>query len=111
VTRDEVYLRHILEAIIRIERYKSAGREAFFSDSMRQDAIIRQLAVIGEAVKDISDEARSRVPQIPWREIAGMRDLLIHKYHSVDLEQVWEVTQRDLKDLRRAVEQLLAGVP
>jgi uncharacterized protein with HEPN domain len=109
VTRDEVYLRHILEAIARIERYVAAGREAFFADSMRQDAVIRQLAVIGEAVKDISDEVRSRVPQIPWREIAGMRDLLIHKYHSVDLEQVWEVTRRDLKDLRRAVEQLLAG--
>jgi uncharacterized protein with HEPN domain len=109
VTRDEVYLRHILEAIARIERYVSAGREAFFTDPMPQDAVIRQLAVIGEAVKDISVEARSGVPQIPWREIAGMRDLLIHKYHSVDLEQVWEVTQGDLKELRRVVEQLLGS--
>jgi uncharacterized protein with HEPN domain len=65
VTRDEVCLRHVLEAIGRIESYVSAGREAFFSDPMPQDAVIRQLAVVvGEAVKDISVETRSRAPQI-----------------------------------------------
>jgi uncharacterized protein with HEPN domain len=109
VNRDDVYLHHILDAITRIERYVSAGRAAFFSDPMPQDAVIRQLAVIGEAVKQISATARQRFPQIAWREVAGMRDVLIHQYFSVDLEQVWEVTQGDLKELRRVVEQLLGS--
>jgi uncharacterized protein with HEPN domain len=81
------------------------GRFLLGSDA--QDAVIRQLAVIGEAVKQISATARQRFPQIAWREVAGMRDVLIHQYFSVDLEQVWEVTQGDLKELRRVVEQLL----
>ena len=109
MNRDDVYLRQILDAITRIERYVSAGRDAFFSDPMPQDAVIRQLAVIGEAVKQISAMARQRFPQIAWREVAGMRDVLIHQYFSVDLEQVWEVTQGDLEELRRVVEQLLGS--
>ncbi len=74
---------------------------------MRQDAVVRQLEVIGEAVKQISAEVRDQRPEIPWRDIAGMRDVLIHPYFSVDLEQVWEVAQRDLQDLKSAVKDLL----
>ena len=75
---------------------------------MAQDAVLRQLEVIGEAVKKLTPSTRERRPDIPWREIAGMRDVLIHQYFSVDLEQVWEATQRDLSPLRQAVEELLA---
>ena len=107
MSRDEVYLRHILDAIRRIETYIVDGRDLFFDDSMRQDAVVRQLEVIGEAVKQISAEVRAQRPEIPWRDIAGMRDVLIHAYFSVDLEQVWEVTQADLRQLRRAVEEIL----
>ena len=109
MSRDEVYLRHILDAIRRIERYIADGRDPFFDDSMRQDAVVRQLEVIGEAVKQISAEVRAQRPEIPWRDIAGMRDVLIHAYFSVDLEQVWEVTQADLRQLRKAVEEILEG--
>lgn len=107
MSRDEVYLRHILDAIRRIETYIADGRDLFFDDSMRQDAVVRQLEVIGEAVKQVSAEVRAQRPEIPWRDIAGMRDVLIHAYFSVDLEQVWEVTQADLRQLRRAVEEIL----
>lgn len=107
MSRDEVYLRHILDAIRSIESYIEGGRDNFLVSSMQQDAVVRQLEVIGEAVKQLSAEVRGLRPEIPWREIAGMRDVLIHAYFSVDLEQVWEVTQRDLQDLKRVVEEIL----
>ena len=110
MTGDELYLRHILEAIDKIEEYTAAGREAFFEASLTQDAVMRRLEVIGEAAKRLSGTARQRTPQIPWKEIAGMRDVLIHNYMGVDLVAVWEATQRDLPALRRAVEQLLRGL-
>ena len=105
---DEVYLRHILDAIHRIESYISKGRESFLSDQMPQDAVMRQLEVIGEAVKQISAATRQARPHVRWRDIAGMRDILIHQYFAVDVEQVWEVTQRDLLELRQEVERMLA---
>lgn len=108
MSRDEVYLRHILDAIGRIEGYVSSGRDAFFANPMAQDAVLRQLEVIGEAVKKLTTSTRERRPDIPWRDIAGMRDVLIHQYFAVDLEQVWEATQRDLGPLRQAVEELVA---
>ena len=107
MSRDEVYLRHVLDAILSIESYVAEGRDVFFDDSMRQDAVVRQLEVIGEAVKQISTDLRSQRPEVPWRDIAGMRDVLIHGYFSVDLEQVWEVTQGELQKLRKAVEGIL----
>ena len=107
MSRDEVYLRHILDSIGRIEDYVSLGREGFFANPMAQDAVLRQLEVIGEAVKKLTTSTREQRPEIPWREIAGMRDVLIHQYFSVDLEQVWEATQQDLRPLRQAVEELL----
>ena len=88
MSSDEAYLRHILDAIRRVERYVSAGREAFLADPMPQDAVLRQLEVIGEAVKRLSAATRQEHPEIPWREIAGMRDVLIHQYFAVDLDQV-----------------------
>ena len=110
MSRDEVYLRHILDAIGKIESYVSPGREAFFANPMAQDAVLRQLEVIGEAVKQLSTSTRERSPQTRWREIAGMRDVLIHQYFAVDLEQVWEVAQRDLEPLRQAVEEILSRI-
>ena len=107
MSRDEVYLRHILDAIRSIESYVSAGRSAFFDDPMRQDAVVRQLEVVGEAVKQVSERIRTQKPDIPWRDIAGMRDVLIHGYFSVDLDQVWEVTQGDLQQLREAINEIL----
>jgi len=80
---DSVYLRHILDAIVRIESYIAVGREAFMSTPHWQDAVIRQLEIIGEATKRTSEALRSHHPEVPWRRIAGLRDVLIHDYMGV----------------------------
>jgi len=75
---------------------------------MRQDAIIRKLEVIGEAVKQLSDNARDSRPDIPWRRVAGMRDRLIHQYFGADLDLVWNVVGRELPGFAEAVDELLS---
>ncbi|HEX3525970.1 MAG TPA: HepT-like ribonuclease domain-containing protein [Thermoanaerobaculia bacterium] len=81
-------MQHVLDAVGKIERYIAVGREEFMVATHWQDAVIRQLAIIGEAVKRISPEILQRRSDIPWRRIAGMRDVLIHDYMGVDLEAV-----------------------
>jgi len=106
-SRDELYLQHVIDAAGKIERYIAVGYDEFMAESHWHDAAIRQLGIIGEAVKRLSNEVTERRPDIPWRRIAGMRDVLIHNYMGVDLEAVWQVTQNDLPLLRQAVEELL----
>lgn len=105
---DHVYLQHIRDAIGRIESYIGGGKEAFFRESIVQDAVIRNLEVIGEAVKNLSAEMRSRHPEIPWAGIAGMRDVLIHVYFGVRLETVWNAVEHRLPELKAHIERLLA---
>ena len=105
---ERVCLGHIRDAIADITSYASVGRDAFMAERMRQDAVIRKLEVIGEAVKQLSDETRQRRSEIPWKQIAGMRDRLTHAYFSVDLGLVWAVVERDLDALATAVRALLS---
>ncbi len=79
---DRVYLEHIREALSDIATYTNVGRDTFFADRMRQDATLRKLQVIGQAVKNLSEDTKSRQPQIPWKQIAGMRDKVIHDHAS-----------------------------
>jgi uncharacterized protein with HEPN domain len=109
LTGDDGYLRHILEAIERIERYTSVGRDRFLAETHWQDATIRQLEIIGEPVKRLSPETRNRATAVPWKDIAGMRDFLIHDYLGVDLDTVWATSQTDVPALRSAVEELLSA--
>jgi uncharacterized protein with HEPN domain len=110
VNRDPVYLQHILDAIAKIERYTSVERQAFLDQSHWQDATIRQLEIIGEATKRLSPELRSRYSDVPWRRIAGLRDVLIHDYMGVDLDAVWQVTQKDLPALKEQVGSILKNL-
>ncbi len=104
---DQVYLKHILDAIEKIESYISVGRDVFMSTSHWQDAVIRQLEIIGEATKGLSQDLRVRHSEVPWRRIAGLRDVLIHNYMGVDLTAVWEITQRNLPVLKEQVQVIL----
>jgi uncharacterized protein with HEPN domain len=105
---DKLFLTHILERITRIRDYTSGGYAVFMDESVVQDAVLRNLEVIGEAVKQISTELRDQNPQIPWRRIAGMRDVLIHDYMGVNLVEVWNVVQHNLDSLERQIQAILA---
>jgi uncharacterized protein with HEPN domain len=111
VKNDRVFLGHLQDAIQDIEQYSSVGREAFMTERMRQDAVIRKFEIIGEAVKQLSDATKERRPAIPWRRIAGMRDRLTHGYFGVDLALVWVAIERELPVLRTAIEELLSEPP
>jgi uncharacterized protein with HEPN domain len=106
VKDERVYLLHALDAIDAIVSYTTDGRDAFFADGKTQDAVIRNIEVLGQAVKGISDETRALEPAVPWRQIAGMRDKLIHDYFGVDLNLVWDVVERELPVLRPQLEEL-----
>ena len=102
-----VYLAHILECIQKIERFTAEGKPRFLQEDMVQDAVIRNLEIIGEAAKRISEDYRAAHPEIPWRALAGLRDVLIHQYEGVELERVWVIVEKDLPPLKRAIAELL----
>jgi uncharacterized protein with HEPN domain len=99
-------LLHAIEAIDAIQRYTVEGREAFFADDKTRDAVIRNIEILGQAVKGISDDTRALEPAVPWRKIAGMRDVLIHEYFGVELGLVWDVVEDELPVLRPQLERL-----
>lgn len=105
--RDQLYLAHVAAAIDAARSFTLEGREAFMADLKTQSAVIRQIEIIGEAVKRLSDEAKALEPGVPWRLIAGTRDRLIHGYFQVDLAAVWSMVERDLGPLQAAVARLL----
>lgn len=107
---DRTFLRHILDCIDAVESYVADGREAFLADRKSQDAVARNLEIIGEAVKNLSDDLTTEYPNIPWRQIAGMRDRLIHRYFTVSLELVWTVASAQLPHLRGDIVQILADL-
>ena len=108
---DRVYLQHIVDAIEKVESYVSVGRGEFMAASHWQDAVIRQLEIIGEAAKNLSQQLRSQHPEIPWRRISGLRDVLIHDYMGVDLDAVWEVTQKNIPALKEQIQAMLNEAP
>jgi uncharacterized protein with HEPN domain len=98
---DKIYIEHILQSIDRIEAYLSGkDHQSFSDDFMTQDAVVRQLEIIGEATKRISKELRNINPQVPWSDMAGMRDILIHDYIDVDIDIVWKTASESIIKLK-----------
>ncbi|MDK2890118.1 MAG: hypothetical protein PWR21_750 [Methanoculleus sp.] len=99
----------IIEAIERIERVATQGRKYFYNDEMAQVWVIHHLQIIGEAVRGISSEFRAENPDIPWSDIIGMRNVLIHHYFGIDRDAVWNVVERDLPDLKSQILSRVGG--
>jgi len=105
---DTVFLKHILDAIDLIDDYlKDKSYEEFEENRMLQDAVIREIEIIGEATKNLSVEFKNKYSEIPWRQIAGMRDKLIHGYFGVDLGAVWDTATKDIPSLRKKLREIL----
>ena len=104
---DRALLLHMLDAVARIRDYTKGGPVLFLADPRTQDAVIRNIEIVGEAAKGLSDATRAREAAIPWRQIAGMRDKLIHQYFGVNLELVWKTVEIELPRLAEAVKRLL----
>ncbi len=105
---DTVYLKHIKDAVSKIENYtKGLDYDVFINHSQIQDSVIRQLEIIGEASKRVSISLKERYPNTPWRSMSGMRDKLIHDYFGVDIDAVWYTVKVDIPQLKADVECML----
>jgi uncharacterized protein with HEPN domain len=107
--RDEtVYLQHVLDAIAKVEEYlEGVDEETFNQRTLIQDGVIRQIQIVGEAVKRLSDELRDKYPTIPWQDIAGMRDKLVHDYFGIDVDEVWLTAKDDIPILKMEIQAIL----
>jgi len=105
---DAVYLNHILDCIANIEEDSAQGYEYFMASRTHRDAVLRNLQVMAESTQHLSDELKATQPEIEWREIATFRNILVHDYLGIDLETVWEITQRDIPRLKQAIITMLS---
>jgi len=103
VKDETVYLRHILECVGRIEENTSAGRDRFMASHTLQDAVLRNLQTIGESTQRFSDDLKATRPEIEWSRIAAFRNVLVHDYLGIDMDITWEIIQRDVPILKKAI--------
>ena len=102
--KDKVYLTHILDTISDIEKFmQGVSEEQFFGNKEKQYAVLRGLEIIGEATKNLSSELKAKSSDVDWKNIAGMRDKLIHAYFGVNLPLIWETVKKDLPPLKKQV--------
>ena len=106
---DTVYLHHILECIRRIVEDIEEGRERFMESHTLQDAVLRNLQVMAESTQRLSDTVTATQPDVEWRKIAAFRNILVHDYLGIDLDTVWDITQRDIPKLKQAIEEMLSA--
>ena len=104
---DRLYLHHILECIGFVEEFTKAGKESFFADRKTQDAVIRNLQILTESTTRLSDHLKVLHSNVDWRGIAAFRNVVVHDYLGVDLQQIWRIVENALPDLKRAVEAML----
>jgi len=99
-----IFIEDILKSIENIEEYVGEmNKEKFLEDNKTQDAVLRKLEVIGEAVKNIPSEVKDKYPEVSWKRIAGMRDIIIHEYFGINLERVWKTVRDDLPELKEKI--------
>lgn len=105
---DNVYLLHILDAIGLIEEYtRGMSENEFLSNSMAHDAVIRQIEIIGEAARNISDEFQEKHSNLPWGKMTGIRNKIIHEYFNINYAIVWDTVKDDLPFLKKSIKKIL----
>ncbi|MDL1892114.1 DUF86 domain-containing protein [Sphingobacteriales bacterium CHB3] len=105
-----LYIDDILESMDKIQAYiETVGEDEFYSDSEKQDAVLRRMLVIGEATKNIPAEFRTKYPDVPWQKMAGLRDIIVHQYFGVTLGLIWRVANSDLPLLRERILEIKAA--
>jgi uncharacterized protein with HEPN domain len=105
---DQIYLDHILECIGWIESFTAEGREAFFKDRKTQSAVLRELQTLAESTQRLSAEFKGQYPNIPWQNVAGFRNVIVHDYLGIKLQRVWEIIEVDLRLLKATLNQAIA---
>lgn len=104
----KIFLRHIIESIEYIEKYTRGKRENNLRENQElQDAVVRRIEIIGEAVKNLPADFKKKYPEIKWRKITGMRDMMVHEYFGVDLKIVWKTVKRDIPLLKKDAQKIL----
>lgn len=104
---DRLYLIHIGECLDRIEQYTASGEADYKNSTLIQDAVIRNLQTLAESSQRVSEALKASHPDVPWRDIAGFRNVLVHQYLGVDLDYVWRVVEDDLPELKKRVDAIL----
>ena len=105
---DSVYLLHIMDAFVQIERYTDGvSHDDFMENRLLQDGVIRQLEIMGEASRSLSEDIRNDYPHIPWRHMIGLRNRMIHAYFDVNLQIIWEIIQGDIPNLKKDIKYVL----
>ncbi len=104
----DVYLHDILDSVVQCQVYvKNVNKRAFMSDPQKQDAVVRRLEIIGEAATHVPVSVRAKMPEIEWRKIVALRNVLIHEYFGVDMAHVWVVAKKLLEPLKQEIEKYL----
>jgi len=107
---DAVYLRHIVDAIACVQGYLAGvSADRFLANRLLQDGVVRQLQIIGEAARNVSDDFKNAHPELPWSLMIGIRNRLVHVYFEVNLSIIWDTARIDLPPLRQAIERILGN--
>jgi uncharacterized protein with HEPN domain len=109
MNEDLVYLKYILDCVNIIEVYSQGGKQNFLDNSMVQDAILRRLQTLAESTQRLSEEIKTSIPDVDWRNISGFRNILVHNYlGGIDLDLVWNVIENYLPHLKEQIQRVLA---